>query len=133
MSFDPAIDFAVFQGFIGGSAKRCPRGMRLQAVAFHKDKGWTRALARDWALAHGYPGLKVDDAKNYFRIRIEDPKRFMFFRWGRPWLDGLYPVYGCPKAKYKRAPARGVKTRRKVRPKRRVRKVAGMVGRVCVC
>ena len=106
-------------------AAPCPRGMTLQSLAFNRNV-WTEREAKTWASAHGYP-MGVDVKPNYWRIRVENPAKFSSFRWGRPWLEGLHPIYGCPK---KKMASRGRKSTVKIRPAKRVRKVAGII---CVC
>lgn len=123
-SYDPRYE-------MGAVASRCPRGMRVQSLRFDKHH-WSAEEARRWAAAHGYPtGIDTKPTWNYYAIRIEDPKHFTDpWAWGKPWLPGLFPVYGCPKSRYPKAAVRPHKARYRVRPAgvsvRKKRAVAGI-------
>lgn len=75
--------------------KTCPVSMIVQSVTFDR-AFWKPERALDWALEHGYTGF-LDETPNYWRLRVVDPERCWFMRWGKPLRYGLRFVYGCPR------------------------------------
>lgn len=53
---------------------KCPGGI-VQSILFKKSK-WTKIEARKFLKNSGFKSKDIDETKNHFRFRQEDPKKF---------------------------------------------------------
>jgi len=81
-------------GQLGG---KCPVGTEVQSLLFSKDE-FSMEDAKEWAKSHGYKYDYVDEKENTFRIRQENPSKFVkdIFRTIE-FKKGLKAIVACPK------------------------------------
>jgi N-acetylglutamate synthase-like GNAT family acetyltransferase len=82
-------------GQLGG---KCPVGTEVQSLLFSKDE-FSMEDAKEWAKSHGYKYDYVDEKENTFRIRQENPSKFVkdIFRTIE-FKKGLKAIVACPKS-----------------------------------
>ena len=52
--------------------------MGVQSVIIEK-KFFSLKEAKEWILSHGYYIFKIDETKNYYRFRQQDPSRYKHY------------------------------------------------------
>jgi hypothetical protein len=77
--------------------RSCPVGTSVQTLIFEK-AAFNKTSAKRWAKDQGFKSSKVDETKESYRLRQEDPRRFT--KGGFRTIEmagGVKAVIGCPK------------------------------------
>lgn len=86
---------------LGAARRECRRGMKVQTIKVDLERV-SLSHAKHWLEEHGYKISKTDFSQDGRSVRFRqiDPAKMEKdgYGWGEEWVDGIRPLYGCPKA-----------------------------------